>query len=165
MSEITIVEGSIVSLAYVLKNSDGDILDQSSDKEPMVYLHGSGQIIPGLETALTGLRPGDKKLVCVEPLDAYGEFDEELCITVSKDQLPTDAALEEGMQFETNTPDGNRVIFTVESIVGEEIKLDGNHPLAGETLTFDIEVLSVRDATEDEKSHGHAHGPGGHHDH
>ncbi len=155
--------GTVVNLAYSLKNSDGDLLDKADAGEPFTYLHGASQIVPGLETALEGLKQGDKKVVTVEPIDGYGEVNTDLKLTVNRTQFPAEAEIEEGMQFETQTPDGHGVIFTVESIQDDKVMIDGNHPLAGETLTFDVEVLSVRDATDEEKSHGHAHGADGHH--
>src|SRR5690606_38330139 len=108
-------------------------------------------------------KQGDKKAVTVQPSDGYGELDPELQLRVKRTQFPADAQLEAGMQFETQTPDGHGVVFTILALEGESVKIDGNHPLAGETLHFDVEVLAVRDATEEEKSLGHAHGGDGHH--
>lgn len=157
--------GTVVNLAYRLTNDQGQVLDQADAADPFVYLHGNQQVVPGLEVGLEGLKTGDKKKVTVAPKDGYGEQDPGLKLIVNRTQFPKDADLKEGMQFETSTPDGHGVVFTVEAILEDKIHIDGNHPLAGQTLHFDVEVLGVRQATEEELSHGHAHGPDGHHHH
>jgi FKBP-type peptidyl-prolyl cis-trans isomerase SlyD len=160
-----IKNGKVVDLAYSLKNAEGEVLDKADQADPFTYLHGASQIVPGLESALEGLKVGDKKDVTVSPADGYGEINPELKLTVKRDQFPKDAQIEEGMQFETQTPDGQGIVFTIEAIEGDQVSIDGNHPLAGQSLHFAVEVLSMRDATEEEVSHGHAHGPDGHHHH
>ena len=160
-----IKNGKVVDLAYSLTNAEGEVLDQADVKDPFTYLQGGSQIVPGLEKALEGLKKGDKKKVAVTPAEGYGEMNPELKLTVNRTQFPPDAELEEGMQFETQTPDGQSVVFTIEEIVDDQISINGNHPLAGQSLHFDVEVLNVRDATGEELSHGHAHGPDGHHHH
>lgn len=157
--------GKVVNLSYSLKNDQGETLDQADANDPFVYLHGSQQIVPGLENALEGLKIGDKKKVTVAPAEGYGELDNDLRLTVNRSQFPEGAQLQEGMQFETRSPDGHGLVFTVETIEGDKVHINGNHPLAGQTLHFDVEVLEMRDATEEEQSHGHAHGPDGHHHH
>jgi FKBP-type peptidyl-prolyl cis-trans isomerase SlyD len=157
-----VAAGKVVALIYSLKNSEGEILDEASGDEPFTYLHGAQQIVPGLESALEGSRVGDKKSVRVEPADGYGEVNPELKLVVNRSQFPAGAKLEQGMQFETQTPDGHGILFTVESVQGEKVHIDGNHPLAGETLHFDVEILQVRNATSEEVEHGHVHGEGGH---
>jgi FKBP-type peptidyl-prolyl cis-trans isomerase SlyD len=156
-----IKSGTVVKLSYSLKNSEGEVLDQSDAKDPFLYMHGSHQIVPGLETALEGLKVGDKKAVVVAPAEGYGELDPGLKLTVDRKQFPPEAELETGMQFQTQ----NGVVFTVEAIEDGQVKIDGNHPLAGVTLHFDVEVLEVREATAEELDHGHAHGGDGHHHH
>ena len=163
MSNALIAQGKVIELAYSLKDEEGEILDQSDSQDPFVYLHGADQIVPGLENALTGLKVGDKKQVTVQPGEGYGEFNPELRLTVKRAQFPADAELEEGVEFETTLQDGTPAIFTIVEIEGDQVTVDGNHPLAGEVLHFDVEVLSIREATADEVSHGHAHGPDGHH--
>jgi len=158
-----IQNGKVVDLAYSLTNTAGEVLDRADARDPFTYLHGSGQIVPGLESALEGLKAGDKKKVSVEPAEGYGEMNPELKLTVSRSQFPKEANLEVGMQFETQTPDGHGVVFTVEALEADKVKIDGNHPLAGQVLHFDVEVLKVREATEEELDHGHAHGGDGHH--
>lgn len=160
---MTIQNGSVVNLAYTLKNSEGDVLDQATGTDPFTYLHGAQQIVPGLESALSGLKSGDKKSVKIAPADGYGEVDPSLKLTVNRTQFPAGMDIKPGMQFETQTQDGHGILFTVEGVNGEKVSIDGNHPLAGQTLHFDVEVLGVRDATAEEKAHGHVHGPGGHH--
>jgi FKBP-type peptidyl-prolyl cis-trans isomerase SlyD len=165
MSNTLIAQDKVVSLAYSLKDEEGEVLDQSDAQEPFVYLHGAEQIVPGLENALTGLKVGDKKQVTVQPDEGYGEFNPDLRLTVKKTQFPAEAELVEGLEFETTLQDGTPAIFTIVEIEGDQVTVDGNHPLAGEVLHFDVEVLSIRDATADELSHGHAHGADGHHHH
>jgi len=159
-----IKEGKVVQLAYTLKDSAGEILDESTTSDPFFYLHGAGQIVPGLEAGLTGLKMGDKKTVTVTPDQGYGEEDPQLRLTVPRTQFPKDIDVKVGMEFEARGPQGP-MPFVVAGVEGDQIQIDGNHPLAGETLHFDVEVLGIRDATTEEKSHGHAHGPGGHHHH
>jgi FKBP-type peptidyl-prolyl cis-trans isomerase SlyD len=160
-----IKNGKVVDLAYTLKSTDGEVLDQAEKDDPFTYLHGGSQIVPGLESALEGCKAGDKKKVSVEPAEGYGVKNPDLKLVVSRAQFPADVEVESGMQFRAHSADGQEVIFTVESLVGDKVHIDGNHPLAGETLHFDVEVLSVRDATKEELEHGHAHGPDGHHHH
>ncbi len=157
-----IKKGDVVQMNYVLKDESGEVIDQSPAGSPFEYLHGHGNIVLGLEKALTGLKAGDKKKVVVSPLEGYGELDPRLQLTVERKQFPPGAPLEEGMQFET--PFENSVlIFTVEAVVGDQITINGNHPLAGVSLHFDVEIVGTREASKDELTHGHVHGPGGHH--
>lgn len=161
-----IKSGKVVDLKYTLTSTEGEVLDQSDAANPFTYLHGADQIVPGLENALEGCKVGDKKKVTVAPAEGYGEKNPNLKLAVSRGQFPPGMEVEVGMQFEANGgADGEGMVFTVEAIEGDKIHIDGNHPLAGETLNFDVEVLSVRDATEEELEHGHAHGPDGHHHH
>ena len=161
-----IKEGKVVDLKYSLKDSQGELLDEADAKQPFAYLHGAHQIVPGLESALLGLNVGDRKNVVVQPEDGYGILDPKLKMIVNRSQFPKDVELEEGMEFHASSPDGQHVIFTVDAIEGDKVHVDGNHPLAGEVLHFDVEVLNIRDATAEEIEHGHAHGPDGHgHDH
>lgn len=157
-----IKSGKVVNLSYSLSDAEGQILDRANLDDPFVYLHGASQIVPGLEQALEGMAPGEKKKISVEPSGGYGDRDPELKIIVQRTQFPAGAKIEAGMEFQTSSPDGHSIVFFVEKVEGEKVHLDGNHPLAGKTLHFDIEVLSVRDASKDELEHGHAHGPHGH---
>jgi len=158
-----IKKGSVVSLAYVLTNAEGEELDRAEKNDTFAYLHGYGQIVPGLENALVGLESGAKKKVSIPPTEGYGEVVPELKMKLQKSQFPAEEKIEEGMQFLSQDQEGSEFVFSVLGVEGDDVYVDGNHPLAGETLNFDVEVLSIRDATEEELSHGHAHGEGGHH--
>lgn len=163
MNEV-IQDGKVVYLKYLLKDSEGEVLDEADEKDPMIYLHGAEQIVPGLEDALEGLKVGDSKQVSVDPEDGYGVHDPKLKMAVDRSQFPEDVIPEEGMQFEVETDDGEDVIFTVTGVQGDKVHVDGNHPLAGEVLHFDVKVVNIREATQEEKDHGHAHDGHHHHD-
>jgi len=156
-----ISDGVVAIFHYTLTNDQGKILDSSEGEDPLSYIHGSEMIIPGLEKELAGKSAGDKFNVSIEPEGAYGERDEELVQTISRDEFPPDQKLEPGMQFHAQSEGGTQLI-TIMEIGDDEISIDANHPLAGERLNFDVELLEVREATEDEKSHGHVHDPDGH---
>jgi FKBP-type peptidyl-prolyl cis-trans isomerase SlyD len=154
----------VTSFHYDLRDSKGTPLESSRPGNPLVSLDGSGQVLPGLEKALATLNIGDKKEVHLKAIDAYGEHDKELIMKVPKDQLPAPAdQLKKGIQFQSETPDGHPQIFTVVDLTDTHVMLDGNHPLAGKDLVFNIEVVEKRDATSEELQHGHAHGGDGHH--
>lgn len=157
-----IANDKVVTISYLLTNGQGKELDRATNEDPFTYLHGSQQVLPGLEDALEGLTIGDRKKVTLKPADGYGEVDPKLRFSVSRAELPKGVDIQTGMQFSTPTEEGD-LIFTVQAVHLDRVELDGNHPLAGETLNFDVEVIAVRDATEEELSHGHAHGEGGHH--
>lgn len=159
-----IANNKVVSIHYKLTNDEGSILDSSEGQEPLAYLHGLGNIIPGLENALTGRAVGDKFTVTIPPADGYGERDNEMVQSVPKSAFQGVDQIEPGMQFQAQSPDGMQLV-TVIDVDGDEVILDGNHPMAGITLTFDVEVTEIRDATAEELDHGHVHGPGGHHHH
>ncbi len=153
---------TVVSIDYTLTDSEGDVLDQSEAGAPLVYLHGADNIIPGLEAALTGKSKGDALKVVVDAVDGYGEYDESLVAEVERDRFPGADTVKLGDEFQANTPEGPRVV-TVIGIDDETITIDANHPLAGETLHFDVKIVDIRIATSEEITHGHVHGPGGHH--
>ena len=155
----------VVTFHYVLKDKAGKVLDSSQGHEPMTYLEGSGQIIPGLEEALKTAKSGDKQNVHVPAAQAYGEHDKSLMFDVPRTQFPPSEKIEVGMKFRAGSPDEPSPVFTVTLITDQNVSVDGNHPLAGQDLYFDVELTDVRDATLDEIKHGHAHGPGGHHHH
>lgn len=157
-----IAHDHVVTMTYTLRGDDGDLIDQADKDSPFSYLHGRGQIVSGLEKALMGLKVGAKKVISVSPGEGYGEHDPELVTKASKSQFPGGAELEVGMQFMAQGEEGHHLPFTVVEISGDNVVLDGNHPLAGKTLHFDIEVLEVRPASKQEIDHGHAHGPHGH---
>jgi len=151
-----ITDKAAVSIHYTLTTPGGEQLDSSIGDEPLLYLHGMGNIIPGLEAALVGKSVGDKFNVSIEPAQAYGEIDPEMVQVVSK-RMFEDMDLEVGMQFHADVSHGSGII-TVTEIDGDDVTVDGNHPLAGETLIFDVELIDVRPATADELAHGHVHG-------
>ncbi len=152
----------VIGFHYTLKNKLGVVIDSSVGHAPMMFLEGHGQIIPGLEREILSLEVGDKKNVKVTADEAYGAIQESLQIAVNKDQFPPDAKLKIGDQFQVNQEPGAPV-FKVVKIEGDTIHIDGNHPLAGVDLFFDIEITENRRASKEEMSHGHVHGPGGHH--
>jgi FKBP-type peptidyl-prolyl cis-trans isomerase SlyD len=160
---MTIVKNSIATLHYTLKDDAGEILDVADENNPFLYMHGVGGMIPGLEKALENGKAGEKVVVSIAPADAYGDRNPNLTQDVPREMFGsiTDEDMVVGAQFQAQTDQGVEIITVVE-IDGDTIKIDGNHPMAGETLHFDVDVIDVRDATEEEVSHGHPHGPGGH---
>jgi FKBP-type peptidyl-prolyl cis-trans isomerase SlyD len=157
----TVAAGKVVTFHYTLTNDGGEVLDSSRGGEPMPYLHGAMNIVPGLEKELAGKKVGDALKAVVSPEEGYGKHDPELLQEVGRDAFPTDVALEVGMQFMADTPRG-QVPLWISDIDGDMITIDQNHPLAGETLFFDVEIVDIRDATAEEMQHGHPHGPHGH---
>jgi len=152
----------VVHIHYTLTSEDGEVIDSSEGHGPLAYIHGHGNIIPGLENALLGKMAGDKIKVTIPPEEAYGPRDENLIQTVPIDAFHGVDEILPGMQFHTETPNGVELV-TVIDVQDGYVSLDGNHPMSGLTLNFDVEVTDVRDATEEELDHGHVHGEGGHH--
>ena len=157
-----VADNMAVSIHYTLTNDDGEVLDSSIGDEALVFLQGSGNIISGLENAMVGKVVGDKFNVRIAPEDAYGELMEDMIQVISRDMFEGIDDIEVGMQFHADVSSGSGVV-TVVSIDDDNITIDGNHPLAGLALTFDVEVIDVRPATKEETSHGHIHGAGCHH--
>ncbi len=149
--------GKVVTMHYTLKNDAGDIVDSSEGKEPMPFLQGHGNIIPGLESALEGCTVGDKLDVTVEPEEAYGLRMQEAIQEIPNSALKGVDNLTLGMQLQSQDEQGNPFIVTVTKIEGETITVDANHPLAGETLHFSVSIESIREAQEEEIAHGHVH--------
>ena len=156
-----IKKNSAVTLNYSLKNEEGTLLDTSEGREPLTYLHGVGGLIPGLESELEGKQASDKLQVVVSPENGYGKRQEELKQVVPKDGFQGDEEMVVGMQVQLDTEQGPMVAM-ITDINENEVTLDMNHPLADMELHFDVEIVEVRDASDDEISHGHVHGPGGH---
>lgn len=156
-----IAKNTVVAIDYTLTDDDGQVLDSSDGREPLSYLHGASGIIPGLERELDGKQAGDELQVKVAAEDGYGERNDALQQQLPRDQFAEVGELELGMQFQVDTNAGPMVITIVE-ITDEIVTVDGNHPLAGVNLNFAVTVREVRAASEEEISHGHAHGPGGH---
>jgi FKBP-type peptidyl-prolyl cis-trans isomerase SlyD len=159
---MSISPDQVVSIHYTLRDDTGEVIDRSAEGEPLAYLHGRGQLIPGLERELTGREVGDRLEVKIAPADGYGEYDRELVQRVPRRALKGVGQPRVGLRLQTQTPDGPRAV-TVTQLSGDMVTLDGNHPLAGKTLHFQVEVAAVRGATEEELAHGHVHGSGGHH--
>lgn len=157
-----IKDNMVVSIHYTLKNEAGQILDSSQDGEPLSYLHGNNNIIPGLENALTGKKIGEHFNISIPPEDGYGVRDERLVQVLPRNAFEGIERLEPGMQFQARSDKGIQII-TVTKVDGDRVTVDGNHALAGEVLNFEIEVTHIRPATEEELAHGHVHGSGEHH--
>ncbi len=159
-----IAENTVPSFRYTLTNAAGEVLDASPPGQSMPYLHGAGNIVPGLEQAMEGRSPGEKFEVAVLPEEGYGPHDPELVQMVPRQSFQGVDNLAVGMQFQAGAAsgDGNGMVVRVTALDGENITVDGNHPLAGQTLHFAIEVEDVRAATDEEIQHGHVHGAGGH---
>ncbi len=149
-------ENTVVKFDYTLKDEAGEVLDTSEGREPLAYLHGVGQIVPGLEQAMAGLNPGDEKQVTVEPDQAYGERNDQLIQPVPRDRFQGVEQIEPGMQFTAQTEAGPRRV-TVTDVGDEQVTIDANHPLAGRTLHFDVAIVDVREATDEELEQGNAH--------
>ncbi len=160
---MTVQKNSVVTIDYTLKNEDGEILDSSKENGALSYLHGHQGIVEGLEEALEGHGEGDEIQTTLVPDKAYGSRDEKLLFDVGRDRMPSDVDLEIGMQFLAQGQDGSQRPVTVAAIGDDKVTLDGNHPLAGETLHFDVTINGIREATDEEISHGHVH-DGSHHD-
>lgn len=157
----TVVENCVVSMNYTLTDEQGNILD-ASQGEPLEYLQGHQNIIPGLEKALTGLGIGEKKKVEVPPQDGYGDYNPALKFTVTKEQFGGQTP-DMGSMVQLSSTQGQSFVAEVISVEQDNITLDANHPLAGKTLFFDVEIMDVRSASDEELQHGHPHGPHGHH--
>lgn len=155
---------SVVGIDYTLKNEEGQVLDTSAGKEPLLYMHGVGQLIPGLENELAGKTAGDAVNAVIPPADAYGERRAELVQLVPKANFQGGGELKEGIQVQVDAGQGP-MVAVVTKIDGETVTLDLNHPLAGVTLYFDVDIKTVREATASEIEHGHAHGADGMADH
>jgi len=154
---MTIEKDKVVSFHYTLKLDSGEVADSSENREPLDFLVGKGQIIPGLENEMIGMSAGDKKLVTVRPEDAYGAKDPALVQTVSREQIPDSINVAVGEQLQGQSADGHVVQGQIVGVDEKSVNIDFNHPLADEVLTFDIEIINVRDASAEELAHGHAH--------
>lgn len=163
-SSLKIADGYVVSLEYVLTLEDGDEVDRSDDGYPLQFLQGYGQVIPGLEKALYGMKVGETKSVVVKPADGYGEYDPEDTDTLDRDSFPSDVELTPGLELELHDHETDDIFIAyIAEVDGDEVVIDFNHPLAGETLHFEVKVVGLRKATAEEIEHGHAHGD--EHDH
>jgi FKBP-type peptidyl-prolyl cis-trans isomerase SlyD len=157
MMSLSIEDNRVVSMHYKLTDDSGNVLDSSEGAEPLNYLHGAGNLIPGLEQALAGRAQGDSLQVVVEPADAYGEVRPEMIQAVDRSAFQGVETVEPGMTFQAQGPDGATQRIVVTSVEGDSVTIDANHPLAGVQLHFDVQVVGVREATDEEIAHGHVH--------
>lgn len=162
MSKDTVEDGVVVSMEYTL-HVDGELLDSSDGQGPLQFLAGYGNIIPGLEEEMRGMKIGDSKDVAVEPKNGYGEFDSEAFMKVPRTDFPKDMPMEVDTELTVRDEDGNSRYARVDSIEDEHVTLNFNHPLAGDELRFHVKVVALRDPTEEELEHGHVHEEGHHH--
>lgn len=156
-----ISKNSVVSFHYTLNDGDGKLLDTSAGREAFTYIHGAGMIVPGLEEEMEGKKSGENLKVAIPPAKGYGEFDPQLVHKVPADRFG-EQKVEAGMQFQAGEQ-GDMGVFTVMDVKDDTVMLNGNHPLAGVTLHFNVDIQDVREATEEELAHGHVHGEGGVH--
>ena len=157
-----ISHNKVVRFDYTLTDDSANVLDSSEGSEPLTYLHGSGHIIPGLESALEGKCTGESLNVHIEATEAYGERDDGLVQRVPREMFEDSESIQVGMQFQSGDPEGNTHVVTVVSTDADSVTVDGNHPLAGVPLNFAVTIVDIRDASSEELAHGHVHGPGGH---
>jgi len=152
----------VVSIDYSLKDDEGNLIDSSEGADPLAYLHGMGNIIPGLENELEGKAVGDTLSVRIAPEDGYGERSDALTQVVPKNMFEGVEEIQVGMQFHAADANGHMQVVTVAAVADNDVTIDANHPLAGVHLNFDVKVVDIRDASQEEIEHGHAHGDGGH---
>jgi len=160
--EIKVKDGHVVSMEYTLE-VDGDVADTSEGREPLEFVHGAGNIIPGLEREMTGMAVGESKDVIVPAVDAYGEQDDSAFMDVPRGQFPKEIPIEIGTEIQVQNQNGQPMYSRIDKIEGDNVRLNFNHPLAGKELHFAVKVVGLRDATAEEKEHGHVHNPGHHH--
>jgi len=159
---VLIAVNTVVSFDYTLTGPAGEVIDTSKGREPLQYLHGAGNIIPGLESQMLGKQAGDVFVASVSAEEAYGEHRADMVQVFPRSAFPAEAQINVGTQFQAQTEQGQSMTCRVVAVEGEQITVDANHPLAGVPLKFDVTIVSVRDATPEELDHGHVHGPGGH---
>ena len=154
----------VVGIEYTLKNLAGEILDSNEGEEPLYFIQGLGNIVPGLEKALAEKSEGDRLEVLVKAAEGYGEYDKNLVRRVPRDKLKNFGNPKKGAMIRSQSPDGEQ-IFVITDVTATHVQLDGNHPMAGQDLYFDIRITEIREPTKDELEHGHVHGQDGHHHH
>ena len=162
MHTMKIAKETVVVMDYTLRDQAGQVLDSSEGRDPLAYIHGLGHIIPGLEEELEGKSAGEQVSVEVSPEKGYGVRDDSKRMVLPRQSFEGVDQIEVGMTFHAHGQDGSSQVITVVGIEGDQVTVDGNHPLAGQTLFFEVNIVDVRAATAEELSHGHVHGPGGH---
>lgn len=155
--QASVTKDTVVSIHYTVKDASGKKIESSKGEEPLTYLHGHDQIISGLEKALKGKATGDKLNIKITPEEGYGAYNDSMVTTLKKAQFRDQKELKVGSIFQFSDPEGNPVVVRVKEIKGDSIIVDGNHPFAGLTLDFSVEVVDIRPATKEELAHGHAH--------
>lgn len=160
--ELKVRDGQVVSMEYTLK-VEGNVADSSEGRAPLEFVQGAGNIIPGLEREMTGMRVGESKEVMVAAVDAYGEEDEKAFMDVPRDQFPEEIPVKVGTELQVQNKEGQPMYARIDVVGDNSVRLDFNHPLAGKELHFAIKVVDIREATPEEKEHGHVHGPGHQH--
>ena len=158
-------DGKVVTIHYTLTDEAGETIDSSRGQAPLDYLHGARNIVPGLESGLIGKSVGERMSLRIPPEEGYGPYNPQGVQRVPREAFPDDVELEPGLQFSAEDESGRGVTIWISSVEGEVVTIDQNHPLAGKVLCFDVSIESIRDATLEEMSHGHPHGPHGHHHH
>ncbi len=158
---MSIEANKVVTLNYTLTDEEGNVLDSTKDGNSFSYMTGKNQIIPKLEEEVSTMIIGGKKSVKIDAANAYGEYDENAKKQVKRTEFPEGAEVKVGSRYVANSPDGKQMPFTINKVEGEDITIDFNHPLAGKNLEFAVELLDIRDATDEELNHGHAHGEDG----
>jgi FKBP-type peptidyl-prolyl cis-trans isomerase SlyD len=160
MSEdLKVQDGHVVSMEYTLK-VDGEVTDSSEGRDPLEYVHGAGNIIPGLEREMTGMAVGDSKDVKVAAADGYGERDDSAFMDVPRGQFPDEIPMKVGTELQVQNQAGQPMFARIEMVGDKSVRLNFNHPLAGKDLHFNVKVVGLREATPEEKDHGHVHSPG-----
>lgn len=157
-----ITKHAVVTIDYELKDDDGNIIDSSEGSDPLAYLHGAKNIIEGLEKALDGKKAGDAVSVAISPEEGYGVREDNRIQEVPKDMFEDQSQVKVGEQFMAQGPEGEQLTVTITEVTDDKVVVDGNHPLAGKNLNFEVEIKEVREATAEELEHGHVHGAGGH---
>jgi FKBP-type peptidyl-prolyl cis-trans isomerase SlyD len=160
--ELKVNDGHVVSMEYTLK-VDGEVADTSDGREPLEYVHGAGNIIPGLEREIVGMAVGESKDVVVAAADGYGEEDNKAFMDVPREQFPEEIPMKVGTELQVQNQAGQPMYARITTVGDKSVRLDFNHPLAGKELHFSVKVVNLRDATPEEKEHGHVHGPGHQH--
>jgi FKBP-type peptidyl-prolyl cis-trans isomerase SlyD len=161
-SKDTVADGMVVTFHYTMRDSDGEVIESSEGLEPMEYLHGAGNIVAGLEAGMAGHGVGDRFTIEVSPAQGFGSGEDRQQVEVPLSDFPSDMELDVGMPVEAELPDGGSMRLWVVAMDENSAVLDKTHPLAGETLHYEVELVGLRKASAEEKAHGHAHGPGGH---
>lgn len=156
-------DNQVVTINFTLKDEDGNVIESTTKEQPFSFISGNQQILPKLENQVSSMLIGSKKTIVLEPEEAYGVYKDTSIQTVKRNDFPEGTKLEIGLGFVADTPEGQQLPFVIKTIENDDITIDFNHPLAGHTLTFDIELLELREATKDELAHGHVHGGNGHH--